>query len=232
MGRGREGEIYLIKNNMSWDDDVVGGEIETPISFVIGRVSEENTSGGPRCQFVSCFGGEIGIAGTTEYVQLLIRGSDFMKGEVWTGRADRLGGEPVQQICGGAKPFYPVVSRNRSLKEQGAQHIINGVNDALGFTILWRIVWIRHPQNHPFSGEECTRWGVVEPMAIVALDNFDGAAKLCGDISKKNWQSGKGVRFNAQRKSTHKMGVIIKDNQITFITRYANNWRGSHITMY
>jgi hypothetical protein len=28
MGRDREGEIYLIKDNMSRDDDVVGGEIE------------------------------------------------------------------------------------------------------------------------------------------------------------------------------------------------------------
>jgi hypothetical protein len=27
------------------------------------------------------------------------------------------------------------------------------------------------------------RGGVIELMAIVALDDFDGAAKLCGDIS-------------------------------------------------
>jgi hypothetical protein len=33
---------------MSEDDDIVGGEIETLISFVIGRVSEKDTSGGPR----------------------------------------------------------------------------------------------------------------------------------------------------------------------------------------
>jgi hypothetical protein len=29
------------------DDDIVGGEIETLIAFVIGRVSEKDTSGGP-----------------------------------------------------------------------------------------------------------------------------------------------------------------------------------------
>jgi hypothetical protein len=45
--RGREGEIYLIKNNVLGDDDVVGGEIETLVAFVINEISKENTSGGP-----------------------------------------------------------------------------------------------------------------------------------------------------------------------------------------
>jgi hypothetical protein len=74
MGRGREGEICLIKNNMSRDDDIVGGEIKTPVTFMVSGVSEENTSGGPRCQFMGDFGGEIRIAGTTENAQVLIGG--------------------------------------------------------------------------------------------------------------------------------------------------------------
>jgi hypothetical protein len=72
MGRGREGKIYLIKDNMSRDDDVVGGEIKTLLTFVVSRVSEENTSGGLGCQFVRGFGGEIKIAGTIEHVEVLI----------------------------------------------------------------------------------------------------------------------------------------------------------------
>jgi hypothetical protein len=108
-----------------------------------------------------------------------------MKGEVWTGRVDRLGGEAVQQICGSVEPFYPVARRNRSLKEQGAQHIVNGVKDALDFTILRGSVLTRHPQNHPVGGKECAKGGVVELTTIVALDGFDGVAKLCGYISKK-----------------------------------------------
>jgi hypothetical protein len=35
------------------------------------------------------------------------------------------------------------------------------------------------------SGEECSRGGVVKLTAIVALNNFDGAAKLCGDKGEK-----------------------------------------------
>jgi hypothetical protein len=81
-------------------------------------------------------------------------------------------------------PFYPSASWNRSLEKQGTQHIIDGVKDALGFTVLWGSVWTRHPQKYPFSGKECMRGGVIELTTIVALDDFDGAAKLCGDISE------------------------------------------------
>jgi hypothetical protein len=45
---------------------------------------------------VSGFGREIRIAGTIEHAQVLIGGGDSMKGKVWTGRVDRLGGEVVQ----------------------------------------------------------------------------------------------------------------------------------------
>jgi hypothetical protein len=96
MGRGRDGEICLIKNNVSRDDDVVGGEIKTPVTFVVSGVSEENTSGEPRCQFVGGFDGEIRIAGTTKHTQVLIRGGDSIEGEVWAGHANHLGGEVVQ----------------------------------------------------------------------------------------------------------------------------------------
>jgi hypothetical protein len=68
---------------------------------VISEISEENASDGSGCQFVSGFGGEIRIAGTTKHMQVLIGGRDSMEGEVWTGFTDRLGGEAVQQICGG-----------------------------------------------------------------------------------------------------------------------------------
>jgi hypothetical protein len=109
-----------------------------------------------------------------------------MEGEVWAGRADHLGREVVQQICGDVEPFYSVASQNRSLKKQGAQHVIDGAKDALGFTVLQRSVGTRHPQKYPFGAEECVRGCVIELTTIVSLDRFDGATKLYGDISKKN----------------------------------------------
>jgi hypothetical protein len=81
---------------MSGDDDIVGGEIETPVAFMVSGLSEENTSGGPGCQFVSGFGEEIRIAGATKHAQVLIGGGDSMESEVWTVRTDHLSGEAVQ----------------------------------------------------------------------------------------------------------------------------------------
>jgi hypothetical protein len=167
------------------DGDVIGGEIKTSVDFVINGVFGEYTSDGFGWQFVRGSGGEIGIAGATEHVQVLIWGGGIVEGDIWTSHSDRLAGEAIQQICGGVKPFYTIVSQNRSLKKQGAHHIINGAENVLGFTILWRSVWATHPQNHPISGEEYARGSVVELTTIVTLDDFDGAAKLCGDISEK-----------------------------------------------
>jgi hypothetical protein len=82
------------------------------------------------------------------------------------------------------EPFYPVASCNRSLKKQGVNHVINGVENALNVTILWRSVWETHPQNCPIGGEECARGSIVELTTIVALDDFDGEAKLSGDINE------------------------------------------------
>jgi hypothetical protein len=72
------------------------------------------------------------------------------------------------------------------MKKQGTQHIIDGAKDALGFTVLLRGVWARYPQKYPFGGKECVRGDIIKLTAIIALDNFDGVAKLCGDISKTN----------------------------------------------
>jgi hypothetical protein len=64
----------------------------------------------------------------------------------------------------------------------------------------------------PLEAKKCVGGGVVKFMIVVTLDNFDGAAKLCENRGKKIGQSGKSVRFHVQRKGSHKMRAIIKDN--------------------
>jgi hypothetical protein len=130
---------------MLGDDDVIGGEIETPIAFVIGRVSEEDTSGGPGCQFMRCLGGEVGIAGATKHSQVLIGGGNTVESDIGAGCADHFAGKMVQQICGSVEPFYLVASQEISLKEQRANHVINGAESTLGFTIPRRSVGTGHP---------------------------------------------------------------------------------------
>jgi hypothetical protein len=57
------------------------------------------------------------------------------------------------------------------------------------------------------------RGGVVELTAIVALDDFDGAAKLCGDINKKFDKVEKGLDLTCKEK------VHIKWERSSRITR-------------
>jgi hypothetical protein len=67
-----------MRNNVLGDDDVVDGEIETPVAFLVDGVSEKNTFGGLGYQFVSGLGREIRIAGAAELAHVLIGGGDSM----------------------------------------------------------------------------------------------------------------------------------------------------------
>jgi hypothetical protein len=83
------------------------------------------------------------------------------------------------------EPFDRVARRHRGLKQQRVDHIIDGVKSMLSFTILWRGVWAGHPQDDPTGGKECTGGGIVEVTTVVTLDDFHGAAKMCGSKGKK-----------------------------------------------
>jgi hypothetical protein len=85
----------------------------------------------------------------------------------------------TQQVRSGLEPFYSLASRHRGLKQQGADHIIDGAKSVLGFTVLWRGVWAGQPQDDPTRGKECAGRGIVKLPATVTLDGFDGATKLC-----------------------------------------------------
>jgi hypothetical protein len=73
------------------------------------------------------------------------------------------------------------------------------MNDTLDFTNLRGPVGTRHPQLGAMIQEEGPGGRIVELTLIIALDGFDGAAKLSSNISKKIGQSGKSVIF--KRKS-------------------------------
>jgi hypothetical protein len=90
----------------------------------------------------------------------------------------------IRQVHSSVECFDLVASRHRGLKQQRAEHIIDGVKRTLDFTILQRGVWTGHPQDNP-EGKECTGRGIVELMTVVTLDGFDGAAKQCGNKGKK-----------------------------------------------
>jgi hypothetical protein len=98
------------------------------------------------------------------------------------------------------EPFYLVASRHRGLKQQGADHIIDGAKSALDFTVIRKGVWGGHPQDDPTGGKECTGAGIVKLSTVVTLDDFDGEAKLFGDKGEKIDNVGKVSDFTHRGK--------------------------------
>jgi hypothetical protein len=60
-------------------------------------------------------------------------------------------------------------------------YIIDGVKRMLDFIVLWRGVWVGHLQDDPTRDKECMGGGIVELVAVVTLDGFDGTVKLHGN---------------------------------------------------
>ena len=81
------------------------------------------------------------------------------------------------------------------------------------------------------GSEEGAYGDVVKLFAIICLKYMDGAAELGGDISEKGGESGGNIGFAAERKSPHKMRVIIQYHKIISVTRITRNRRGPNITM-
>jgi hypothetical protein len=99
------------------DEDSVGGEVKTPISLMIGRVTEEDTTSGARGELMRSSGSEIGIASTPEDTKMVVRGMDAEESEVRGGVGNRLGGETVEEIGGSAEGLNPVRSGKGSLEK-------------------------------------------------------------------------------------------------------------------
>jgi hypothetical protein len=75
---------------------------------------------------------------------VLIGGGHTVETDIRAGFMDSLAGKMVQQIHGSVETIYPVANCERGMKEQGANHIIYGVKNTLGFTVLQRGVGARH----------------------------------------------------------------------------------------
>ena len=98
-------------------------------------------------------------------------------------------------MCCGVKGLNPIGWRHAGLKQQGASSVIDGMNHALGFTVLRRGVWGGHAQVNTVGEEKGARARVVELPAIVTLDGLDACAELGRHIGEKVRQGGKRVRF-------------------------------------
>jgi hypothetical protein len=71
-GGGGKREVRLVENNVTRDEDSVGGEVKTPIPVMIGRVAEEDTTSGARGELMRSSRSEIGIASAPEDTKMVV----------------------------------------------------------------------------------------------------------------------------------------------------------------
>jgi hypothetical protein len=118
----------------------------------------------------------------------------------------------VQGLC-------PVAGRDRHLEEKAMDHMSGGANHAFGSAVLGRSVGAREIQLDAMSEKERIGGMVVELAAIVTVQGTDRATKLGGYPGEEVFEGSERFRLQSKRKSPKKMGKIIQNHQIVFITR-------------
>jgi hypothetical protein len=76
------------------------------------------------------------------------------------------------------------------------------------------------------AGQRVTKFPLV-----ITLDGPDGASKLSGNPTEEVRERRECIRLQAQEKSPQKIRVIVKNDQVLFIARNAQNRGCPNITM-
>lgn len=138
---------------------------------------------------------QVGVAGATEDPKVVVGGYEAEERSMGIRGTDGFSGQEVEQVCGGMKSLNPIVCREGCLKQQGADNVISGANNPLGFTVLRRGVWAGHQKLHAFGEEKGPHGRIIKLAPVVTLNIINCESKLSGDISKKVRQRGEHIRF-------------------------------------
>jgi hypothetical protein len=87
--------------------------------------------------------------------------------------------------CGGGEGLNPISWWDTSLKQERANDIIDGSDNAFSFIVFRRGIWTGHLELDVVGEEESTGSVVVDLATIIALDTLNGDTKLRGDIGKE-----------------------------------------------
>jgi hypothetical protein len=191
----------LVEDDVTRDDDAVGGEVQTLIPLVVRGVAKEEAAGGARRKLMRGSSGSVRVAGTAEHAKVGVGGGCAVQGEVGSRVAHRLGGKTVEKVCGGVQGLCPVAGRERRLEEKAADHIGGGANHAFDSVVLGRSVRARETQLDAMSEKERAGGVVIELTAIVTLQGTDWAVKLGGDPGEEVCEGGERVGLQSKRKS-------------------------------
>jgi hypothetical protein len=150
---------------------------------------------------------------------VIVGGGCVVQDELGSRVAHRLRRKTIEEMCGGVQGLCLVAGRERRLKEKATNRIGGGANHAFSPAILGRGVGAREAQLDAKSEKESAGGVVVELTSIVTLQGTDRATKLGRYPGEEVGEGGKRVRLQPKRKSRKKMGEIIQNHQIVFITR-------------
>jgi hypothetical protein len=67
---------------------------------------------------------------------MIMHRDNAKEGKVQCREVESFGWEDVQQVCRRVEGFSRISWRNESLEEKGVNHVVGGMNDPLGLTIL------------------------------------------------------------------------------------------------
>jgi hypothetical protein len=110
---------------VSGDDYLVGRHVKAAISFVVSRVTKEDTQGRPKSEFVGGCGRQVRIAFASEDSKVCISRRCAKEGKMQRGEGKSLGRQNVNQRSGCGEGLNPVGGRHGGLKQQGANDIID-----------------------------------------------------------------------------------------------------------
>ena len=141
-------------------------------------------------------GRQVGITFATKDTEVVVGGRNTKKGCVRCRGPKCLGRQNVEEVGSCLEGFTPVGGQKGGPKQKSAHNIVERTNEALSLTVLRRSVRTGHAEMHPMSEEERARAGVVELLAIVALNDLHCGTKLSSHVGKKVGERRKGVRFH------------------------------------
>jgi hypothetical protein len=89
-GGASKGIHIFVEDDMTRDDDAMGGEVKIAVPLVVRRVAKEEAASGAWRQLMKGSSGGVGIAGTAEHTKVVVGGGCAVKGEVEGGMVHRL----------------------------------------------------------------------------------------------------------------------------------------------
>jgi hypothetical protein len=128
---------------------------------------------------------------------MLIGGWCTKKSEVGGGEREGFSRENIEEVCCHTEGSNPKGGWYTCVKEQGANDIVNGTNDAFSFAVLSGSVWTRHAKKNSVRCKKGSSTKIVKFTSIVVLESLNGNTKLGVDIGEEIRQGGKGVGLKA-----------------------------------